>query len=119
MSYFRVIPRDLFNEAKLLKCLGQLALAIHNGVRWPLRLEHESAESGFQIEQDTTDGGLFCSNLILYCGTQFIELHTPLNSKSAYPLQFDGVEPVFDRDGGFSDEFVRFLDGWAEAERYR
>lgn len=26
MTYLRVIPRDLFNEAKLLKCLGKLYL---------------------------------------------------------------------------------------------
>ena len=31
MTYRRVLPRDLFNEAKLLKCLGQLALIIHDG----------------------------------------------------------------------------------------
>lgn len=26
MTYFRVIPRDFFNESKLLKCLGQFEL---------------------------------------------------------------------------------------------
>ena len=28
MSYARVIPRDLFNEANLLKCLGKVALIL-------------------------------------------------------------------------------------------
>ena len=32
MSYTRETPRDLFNESKLLKCLGQLSLIIHNTV---------------------------------------------------------------------------------------
>ena len=30
-QYERVIPRDLFNEAKLLKCVGLLVLKIHDG----------------------------------------------------------------------------------------
>lgn len=38
-SYRRVLPRDLFNEAKLLKCLGQLSLMIHDG-KCELRVEH-------------------------------------------------------------------------------
>lgn len=28
MNYIRVIPRDFFNESKLLKCMGQLSLKI-------------------------------------------------------------------------------------------
>jgi hypothetical protein len=32
IEYNRVIPRDLFNESKLLKCFGQLALLMHDGV---------------------------------------------------------------------------------------
>lgn len=30
-QYQRVLPRDLFNESKLLKCIGQLVLLIHDG----------------------------------------------------------------------------------------
>lgn len=35
-EYQRVIPRDLFNEAKLLKCLGRLSLFIHDGKSPPI-----------------------------------------------------------------------------------
>lgn len=35
MSYFRVIPRDLFNEASLLKCYGRLAILLDD-MRSPL-----------------------------------------------------------------------------------
>lgn len=30
MTYQREIPRDLFNEANLLKCLGQISLIAHD-----------------------------------------------------------------------------------------
>ena len=29
-KYTRVLPRDLFNEAKLMKCMGLLTLLIHD-----------------------------------------------------------------------------------------
>jgi hypothetical protein len=35
VSYFRVIPRDLFNEASLLKCYGRLAILLDD-MRSPL-----------------------------------------------------------------------------------
>lgn len=113
MSYPRVIPRDLFNEAKLLKCLGQLALLIHDGVGVPrgLTLKHdEEAETGFQIEQDDSTGALYCANIALYCGGRFIGLRAPYNSKDAFPLLFildDDEGAVFNDDGTFSEEFMQ------------
>lgn len=115
MSYMRVIPRDLFNEAKLLKCLGQLALIIHDGVGVPrgLALTHDDAEAaGFQIEQDQGTGALYCVNLELTLKGQLIALHSPYNSKAAYPLQFildDNEGAVFADDGTLSDEFRQML----------
>lgn len=115
MSYPRVIPRDLFNEAKLLKCLGQLALLILDGVGVPrgLSLKHdEEAETGFQIEQDDSDGALYCENIACYYGGRFIGLRAPYNSKDAYPLQFilqDQEGAVFDDRGKLSAEFCALL----------
>ncbi len=118
MSYLRVIPRDLFNEAKLLKCLGQLALVIHDGVRVPrgLSLEHETPEEGFQIEQDDSSGELYCSNLSLFCRGRLIGLRASYNDKGAYPLRFtmwEGDEGnVFNPDGSLSDEFHALCAGF-------
>lgn len=114
MSYNRIIPRDLFNEAKLLKCLGQLALVIHDGVGVPssLKLTHSWEEEGFNIEQDSSSGALFCSNLELTCSRRIIELSQPYNNKDAYPLQFvldDNGDRVFNDDGTLSDEFLAML----------
>ena len=44
-----VIPRDFFNYAKLLKCMGFLALNIHNGTL-PDGIEISIEESGEQFE---------------------------------------------------------------------
>ncbi len=120
MSYQRVIPRDLFNESKLLKCLGQLSLLLHDEVdiRWPLRLLHEPSD-GFFIDQRPSDGALYCSNLILFLeyedrDTEIIDLVSLYNNKDPYPLMFDdgggNEERVFDDEGQLSYEFVKWLD---------
>jgi hypothetical protein len=40
----------------MLKCLGQLALLIHDGKAGSLTLEHDDCSAGFAIEQDDNDG---------------------------------------------------------------
>ncbi len=118
--YQRVIPRDLFNEAKLLKSMGQLALLIHDGMggKWGLHIEHitdEREEAGFVIEQNENTGGLYVNNLCLQVGEggDEITLESAYNSKLAYPLivcDQDTVCNVFNDNGAFSDEFVAYLD---------
>lgn len=115
MSYQRVIPRDLFNEAKLLKCLGQLSLIIHEGkgIRWPLSMEHVDSEDGFIVDQDPDTGGIFVVNMSLFVGENHVGLYSPLNSRRPYPLQFehhDESGDVFDDAGNLSPEFVSWLD---------
>lgn len=115
MSYTRVIPRDLFNESKLLKCLGQLALIIHDRVGVPtgLTLEHDDTENaGFQIEQDDSTGALYCENLTCSLGARIVGLRAPYNHKGTYPLQFecgDDEGAVFNEDGTLSEEFKDML----------
>ena len=118
MSYRREIPRDLFNEAKLLKCLGQLSLMIEDGFthRWPLRLDYTGG-GPFVIEQDPSDGGLYCFNVRLFCGEREIPLKTGLNSRDPYPLIFEDEagagdwQQVFWDDGKLRPWFMGFLDG--------
>lgn len=113
-NYTRVIPRDLFNESKLLKCLGQLSLLIHDGCRYPLTLRMTQASRGFIIHQNPDTGGLFCVNLHLEFAGVIIPLHSVYNSKDAYPLLFIlndySEEAVFDDAGKFSDEFTSYLE---------
>lgn len=116
MSYTRVLPRDLFNESKLLKCLGQLSLLIHEGkgIRWPLELRHTDYPcEGFDIEQNQDDGGLFCRNLWLYVGESPVRLYSAYNSKYPYPLYFecgDESGAVFKDNGQLHADFTVWLD---------
>lgn len=42
MNYVRIIPRDLFNEANLLKCLGALGLWPNIGAISLVPVRHEA-----------------------------------------------------------------------------
>ena len=119
MNYRRVIPRDLFNEAKLLKCLGLLSLRVHENAgpicdRLNIVLEDEL--SGFKIMQHI-DGSIGCINFFLFNnnGTP-VFLSTPLNSKLNYPLLFETLsfgeqicEFVFNDEGEFTEDFLKTL----------
>jgi hypothetical protein len=121
------MPRDLFNEAKLLKCLGRLTLLIHDGLAGPLRVRHRAPSRGFKIARYDGDGGLYVVNLAFYAKRgprrrEPVHVKSVLNSRAAYPLVFssrsvrrgdpwDGAAEadVFTDAGGLSAEFAAFL----------
>lgn len=110
-----MLLRDLFNEAKLLKCLGQLALHAENDVI-DVWIKHHLKEEGFLIDQDPADGALFCTNLkVSTMGGRDLRLHSPYNSREPYPLYYvdmdDDESPeqeVFCDDGSFTDHFLEY-----------
>ena len=114
MGYNRVFPRDLFNEAKLLKCLGQLCLLIHEG-KCSLKFAHDTKFwEGFNVQQDPSDGGLFVANLRFYTkrGDWEVCVASVLNSPHPYPLVFtsSGEEhPMFIDNGQLSQEYFEYL----------
>lgn len=111
MSYTRVIPRDFFNEAKLLKCMGKLALNIHDG--YPLYFSLQLKECGepFDIVQNDDDGSLYIMNYPLKLNGDTYYPWTPYNSKDNYPLYITGLDGddvrVFDEEGNFSKGFIK------------
>jgi hypothetical protein len=116
VSYKRVIPRDLFNEANLLKCLGRVALLIHDG-KAPegLRLDHQFPDRGFEIDQAPESGDIHCRNLLLVVPRegrrpQRVHLWRNLNSRENWPLTVTtevGEETeVLDDEGNFTPEFL-------------
>jgi hypothetical protein len=116
VTYKRVLPRDLFNESKLLKCLGQVALHAENDVV-NLWISHRDKEKGFLIDQDPSDGSLFCSNLKIHtmAGCD-LRLYSPYGSRDPYPLYFvdqtNDEEPeqeVFNNDGSFTAVFLAYV----------
>lgn len=119
-KYHRVIPRDLFNEAKLLKCVGRLCLLIHDRMT-PVQMEFNENGEPFIIGL-MDDGHLTVTNLeITVCGKLFT-FKTTHNSKSNYPLLVEarGYEEieVFDDNGEFTIDFRVFAASEKAAARF-
>lgn len=116
MTHQRIIPRDLFNEGKLLKALGFLGLAIHDCSE-PMARHLEFDHDGSPFDVQITDGGfLYAANLHLFCCERQINLFTTYNTKAVFPLQFEHEDDVnvfgdyvFNEDG-FTDEFNDLID---------
>jgi CheY-like chemotaxis protein len=115
VPYMRVVPRDLFNEAKLLKCLGKIAIGILDGKLGKYRLteKHTRPEKGFIILQNE-DGDIMCDNYRVFKGNEEIYLFTRLNSRAIWPLMTidhhaEYIE-VLDDNGKFTSEFLDYLE---------
>lgn len=106
MSYDRVIPRDLFNEANLLKCYGKLYIELEK-----LGLEHillhHNKEQLFNVCQDES-GCLSINDIYI----KDIELFRPLNSREEWPLyaMYKDIEyEVFTDEGTFTTNFKNLV----------
>lgn len=108
-EYKRVSPRDLFNEGKLLKCLGQLTLAIHENKIQGITF----TDSGKPFKIGLHDAGYLTATAGIKYKKNGEELWfgTSYNSKAAYPLiclvDWEEME-VFDESGKFTSEFLDF-----------
>lgn len=61
-NYTRVIPRNFFNEAKLLKCFGKLSLAVLDCQTPPgIKIDIHDTGAPFQIELTDDDYGSHAS----------------------------------------------------------
>lgn len=124
-SHERVIPRDLFNDAKLLKCLGFLSLYIHNGVdqrrfTTPPHFEIEHDGQPFNIVQDPTSGDLHCSNVKFLVHGHPIHVYTTYNSRAEFPLvaEYAGESyDVFTSVGGWNQDLLKAIDPPEEEEK--
>lgn len=105
--YFRVIPRDLFNEAKLLKCLGQLVIESER-INGRLVIHHDG--DPFNVIQDEGTGDLYCANVCVWLDGRQIRLVTSYNSKENYPMWADVNDDyyqVFNPDGTLHPDFIK------------
>jgi hypothetical protein len=116
MSYVRVIPRDLFNEGDLLKCLGKLWIRLDDRRGHRAEMHGPTYSDGFEVDQDPADGSIAARNVHLTVDGRPHRLYRPLNSRSPWPL-WASAEPddlrVFNEegDGDLSPEFLAFI-GW-------
>ncbi|AXH72700.1 MAG: hypothetical protein [Caudoviricetes sp.] len=111
MSYNRIIPRDLFNEANLLKCLGRLYINLEEYCNIGVEMINDG--DSFDIHQNEDDGSIYCVNVNLMKNGKSVNLFRPLNSRIEWPLIFINDENeenlVFDGFANFTHEFVDFL----------
>jgi hypothetical protein len=116
-KYRRTLPRDLFNEASLLKCYGRLWILIE-GRDKQVRFDQETV-ARFRIQQDDASGDLTIINLTFRVRGVPYRLMRPLNSREAWPLLVEHMDPeadfdsiqVFDDKGNFTPEMLAFLEG--------
>jgi hypothetical protein len=110
MSYTRVIPRDLFNEASLLKCYGALYIALDDWRGHRATWSNDDLPS-FDIVQNEDDGSITIENLTLIAGEHSYRLMRPLNSRQPWPLYAERVDdPDFDPVAVFNDEGALTVD---------
>lgn len=116
MTYKRVVPRDLFNEANYLKCVGQIGLKLldypHQYPNVKLdSLEYE--EQGLKIYQCLYSGATYDRNLMLIINDISYHIERPLNSRDKYPVYITIKEESFtvlNEIGEFSDEFKTLIN---------
>jgi hypothetical protein len=108
MTYLRVIPRDLFNEAKLLKCLGALYIESERLPAGTIVLEHD--HGAFVIEQNPDDGSIYVANVYLLINGRRTHVYTGLNARGPYPMYAevgDETVSVFTDDGKLDPNFIK------------
>lgn len=110
MTYQRVIPRDFFNEAKLLKCMGLLAMKVlDNQLPEGIKIGIEDNGESFDIIQMEYCGDITVNNYPVTVNGIELLFASKYNSKSNFPLYCEiDYEPiiVFNEIGDFSNEFI-------------
>lgn len=108
-QYSRVIPRDFFNEAKLLKCMGFLALYILER-KVPFQMKIKESGEPFEIIRNDEHDMLIVQNYEVYIKGEVYEVGTLYNSKDNFPLYAiidDEEVKVLDEGGKFTEEFMK------------
>lgn len=113
MSYIREIPRDLFNEAKLLKCMGKLCIEAER--TRSVRVEFfGEGDDPFDIQQNSADGSIFVWNIQVSVAGFEVNVYTSLNARDEWPMwaTFEDREAVkvFDDHGRFTADFLSITD---------
>lgn len=117
--YIREIPRDLFNEAGLLKSLGRISLLILDRIApHNLQMRHTNVSHGFLIDQDQSSGDISCGNVTLsrhkgkppyYDVTRLFNSREPW---AVYVCDYDADDGddvlILDEDGNLTPEFVQW-----------
>lgn len=104
----RVLPRDAFNDANLLKCIGQLTMLIEDGDDTVKGLSYHYDGEPFNILQDESDGSTYVENISFWVNKKPARFVRPMNSREPWPLMmWLGEEDyyVFSRAGTVMPSF--------------
>lgn len=87
------IPRDFFNYSKILKCLGKISVAVHDGMTSGLTVSHELEGDSFDIDIDV-NGGVYVRNYTVTVelpdgSDAVLNLYIQENDKDRWPLMCD------------------------------
>lgn len=105
----RILPRDAFNDANLLKCIGQLTLLILDCDKSVKGLTYEYDGEPFDIQQDESDGTTYVANIQFYANGNPVHMCRPCNSRKSWPLVMrfgDDEFYVFSNDGKVMPSFT-------------
>lgn len=114
-KYKRVLPRDLFNESKLLKCMGKLVIHLENEFRL---VPSDDYYPSFDIRMDEDNNTLHLVGVRFTIEGKSFSLDscgffTPYNSKDQWPLKFhwdwEDYE-VLESNGDLSPEFKTLME---------
>ncbi len=115
-NYNRVMPRDLFNEAKVLSMHLKLIDDYNNG-RLPagidIRVDDESLNVGL-----SDNGELYLSGVEVYYDGELLSLETTYNAgkddRFPFYVTAEGIDvwgvPIYDNDGNLDSEFTEYFD---------
>lgn len=109
-TYLRVIPRDLFNEASLLKCLGRFWIETERYQPRTVTIEHDNGPFDVQLNED--DGSLSVANIAIVIHGKRYRHFRPINSREPWPLYLECGEDeieVFTDDGNLSTEMLALI----------
>lgn len=114
MTYHRVAPRDIFNEANFMKCIGKLTLIMHDtGLEGITFNQDDYAEFGLPMGLDEYTGGLVVHGMFVAHG-KFLSIHRPINSREPWPVFIEDDDGdsigIFTDDGELSEEFKQWLE---------
>lgn len=101
-NYKRVLPRDAFNEAKLLKCIGKLTLMIEDAML-PAWHYHYDGDA-FNIVQDESNGSISVTNITFWRNKKKVHIFTGLNAKDNWPVMMrdgDSEYYIFGEKGDY------------------
>ena len=112
-----VLPRDAFNQAKLLKGIGMLTLYMHDckfGLDELMTYEHDPViEDQFVVCLDDSEGGFYLDNVRFFdTNNEDIYFFHPCNCQLNHTLCFrykGESENVFNEDGSINSVFLKLL----------